>query len=307
MRFVFLFFLFFSWSNSEVLPSSSDTRFMKIRILDQKPLFFNKIYGIKFSEISDLAYDQKKRKLFMIGDEGKLFTFDANFSNKIDYLHPLNAVKLRKKSGKKFKKRQRDSEGMCLGSQGGVLISFEGEPKLGRFGYDGKRIKWYTLPKPLKKSKNYRSKNKSLEAVALHPKYGALMVAEWPVKKDHKKYQTIYSLSGRQWHFKAEPEARSGTTAIEVMADGNLLVLERSFTHIFAPFVVTLKKVYLDGCENRLCKSEILAKMSSHKGWNNIDNFEGLTRVEGDRYLMVSDDNENFFQRTLLIYFEVIE
>ena len=44
--------------------------------------------------------------------------------------------------------------------------------------------------------------------------------------------------------------------------------------------------------------------MRTDKGWM-IDNFEGLTRVAPHRYLMVSDDNDNFFQKTLLIYFEV--
>ena len=90
------------------------------------------------------------------------------------------------------------------------------------------------------------------------------------------------------------------------MDDGNLLVLERSFTDFMDPFVITLKKVYLGRCkQNSLCKSEILIKMNSHKGWD-VDNFEGLARVGKNRYVMISDDNDNFFQRTLLIYFEVL-
>jgi len=310
MRSFSLLFLFLVWLNAEVLPvnilPSSNEEFMQIKILDQKSLSFKEIDGIRFSEISDLAYDREKNKLFMISDEGKLFTFEARFSDKIETFYIQKAEEIKKNNGSKFRKWQRDSEGMCLGSKEGLLISFEGEPKLGLFGYDGHLVKWYSLPKTLAKSKNYRSKNKSLEALALHPKYGALMVAEWPLKKDHKKYQTIYSLSVKQWHFKAEPEAKSSTTAIEVMQDGNLLVLERSFTGILDPFVITLKKVYLESCQKQMCKSRILAKMSSHQGWD-IDNFEGLTRIEGNRYLMISDDNENFFQRTLLIYFEVME
>jgi hypothetical protein len=89
------------------------------------------------------------------------------------------------------------------------------------------------------------------------------------------------------------------------MDDGNLLVLERSFTGILNPFVVTLKKVYLNQCRGDNCRYKVLAKMNSHKGWA-VDNFEGLTKVEKNRYLMISDDNDNFFQKTLLIYFEVI-
>ena len=89
------------------------------------------------------------------------------------------------------------------------------------------------------------------------------------------------------------------------MDDGNILVLERSFTGLLNPFIVTLKKVYLDKCSKRVCKSEVLAKMNTHKGWS-VDNFEGLAKVGNHRYIMVSDDNDNFFQKTLLIYFEVL-
>lgn len=289
----------------DITPNANGKQERGIRILDQKSLTYKEIDGLGFSELSDLAYDQSANRLYMVSDEGKLFVFDAFFSKKIEKLKPVSATILRKKNGKKFKKWRRDSEGLSFGSKGGLLISFEGEPKLGLFGYDGKQIKKYPLPKPIKNEKNYRSKNKSLEAMARHPRYGALMVAEWPLKKDHKKHQTIYSLSGKKWHFRAEPEPRSSTTAIEVMDDGNLLVLERSFTDYLDPFVITLKKVYLEGCrQNSLCRSEMLVKMNSHKGWD-VDNFEGLARVGKNRYLMISDDNNNFFQRTLLIYFEV--
>jgi len=293
--------------STDIRPMHTALDETHIHILDQKALSFKQINGIGFSEISDLAYNSNTHRLYMVGDEGKLFTFEAYFGNKIEKLEALKGTKLLRKNGKKFIKWQRDSEGMCIGSQGGLLVSFEGDPKLRLFGYDGKEKKEYPLPTLLQRSKNYRSLNKSLESVTLHPRYGALMVSEWPIKKDRKKYQTVYSLSGREWHYTAEPEAKSGTTAIEIMDDGNLLVLERSFKDLLSPIVITLKKVYLEGCaENTLCKSEVLLKMNSHHGWD-VDNFEGLARVGKNRYVMVSDDNDNFFQKTLLIYFEVID
>jgi len=291
----------------DIAPRSKSDQLPGLKILDQKYLSYKQIGGMGFSELSDLTYDPKEKQLFMISDEGRLFTFYAIFSDKIDQLKPIGATRITREKGKKFKKWNRDSEGLCMGSKGGLLISFEGEPRLGLFDLKGQRIREYSLPKPLRDAENYRSRNKSLEALALHPRYGALMVAEWPIKKNPRKYQTIYALSGKRWHFRAEPEARSATTAIEVMDDGNLLVLERSFTNYLDPFVVTLKKVYLEGCaQNSLCKSRVLLKMNSHKGWD-IDNFEGLARVGENRFVMVSDDNDNFFQRTLLIYFEVTE
>ena len=121
-------------------------------------------------------------------------------------------------------------------------------------------IRKYQLPKKLRDSKNYRSRNKSLEALAWHPKYGTLTAAEWPLKKDDKKRQTIYALSGKEWHFKAEAEEKSAISAIEVMDDGNLLVLERSFTGLMNPFVVTLKKVYIRNCKKKCVKRKYWQK-----------------------------------------------
>ncbi len=293
-----------------IVPSSFDLSKTSIHFLDQKVLHYSQIDGQKFSEISDLAYDASTHRLYMVSDEGVLFVFHARFGKKIEVLEPLKAVPLLKKGGKSFKKWRRDSEGMTLDGRKRLLISFEGKPKIGWFHKNsnkiGQRIKKYTLPKILRSSKHYRSKNKSLEALAWHPRYGVLTVAEWPLKRDDKKRQTVYALNGKQWHFKAEPEPRSAVSAIEVTDDGNLLVIERSFTGLLDPFVVTLKKVYLNRCNKGWCHSEVLLKMDSHKGWD-VDNFEGLAKVGKHRYVMISDDNDNFFQKTLLIYFEVKE
>ena len=294
----------------DITPDSTQKVYTKIKFLDQKQLMYNHIDGVKFSELSDLAYDAPTKELFMISDEGKLFSFNARFSDRIEVLEPLSAVKLRKKKGKKFKKWRKDSEGMTLNGKGNLLISFEGKAKIAWFHKNsekkGQMIRKYRLPKVLRNSGNYRSRNKSLEALAWHPKYGILTATEWPLKRDNKKKQTLYALSGKKWEFKAEPEPKTAISAIEVMDDGNVLVLERSFTGYLNPFVVTLKKVYLNACKKKMCRTEVLLKMDSHKSWG-VDNFEGLARVGKNRYVMISDDNDNFFQKTLLIYFEVLK
>jgi len=294
--------------DTEIAPFSKGEQCGKVLLLDQKVLEFKKIDGVKFSEISDLAYDAAKKILYMVGDEGKVFRFEATFGKKIEGLRPLDAVKLRKKHGKKFKKWDRDSEGLALDNTGRLYISFEGKAKIGSFDSKGSMIRSYPLPKKLREPANYRSRNKSLEALAWHPKYGLLTATEWPLKHKKKKAQTIYSLRGKTWYFKAEPEFKSGVAAMEVMDDGNMLLLERSYVSLLDPVVVTLKKVYLNQCKGKkkVCKSEVLVKMNNHKGWI-IDNFEGLARVGKNRYVMVSDDNDNFFQQTVLIYFEVKE
>lgn len=291
--------------NTEIAPVENTTQFEGITLLDQKILLFKEIGGLKFSEISDLAYDLREKQLYLVSDEGKLFVFDASFSNKIETLHPLSSVTLVKNNGKKFKKWRKDSEGLALDNKGHLYASFEGRPKIGRFDQKGRMVKQYTLPKKLRNPNNYRSRNKSLEALTWHPRYGLLTATEWPLKHKNKKEQTIYALDGKEWSFKAEAESKSAVVAMEVMDDGNLLVMERSFTGLMNPLVITLKKIYLNGCKKKqICQSELLLKMNTHQGWN-IDNFEGVAKVGKHRYVIVSDDNDNFFQKTLLVYFEV--
>ena len=292
--------------DTQISPQSKTASLQHITLLDQKILLYQQIDGLRFSEISDLAYDQNKKRLYFVSDEGKLFVFDAFFGEKIEKLKTVNGVELVKNNGKKFKRWHRDSEGLTIDNKGEIYVSFEGRAKIGKFGQDGKMHKEYPLPKKLREPKNYRSRNKSLEALAWHPVHGLLTAAEWPLKQKHKKEHTIYALNGKEWNFKAEPEGKSAVVAIEVMDDSNLLVMERSFTGLMNPLVITLKKIHLVGCKNtkQLCKSELLLKMNTHQGWN-IDNFEGLAKVGKYRYVMVSDDNDNFFQKTLFVYFEV--
>jgi len=297
-------------SSIDITPSLKENRFMNIKILDQKQLSFDRINGVKFAELSDIAYRRKTKTLYLVGDKGALFAFRTRFTNKIDGLTPLRATKLKNRKGKRFKKWKRDSEGLVLDGKGRLLISFEGKAKVAWFHKNsskfGSLIRKYRLPKILRDTANYRSRNKSLEALAWHPKYGLLTAAEWPLKRDNKKRQTIYALNGRKWHFRSEPEAKSSVVAMEVMDDGNILVMERSYSGLLQPFVITLKKVYLNKCKKGWCQTKVLAKMNSHKGWS-VDNFEGLAKVGKQKYIMISDDNDNFFQKTLLIYFEVLK
>ena len=299
--------LFGDIHSTEICPDGKH-RVSGINILDQKVVDIGAVQGVKFAEISDLAYDAKHQRLYMVGDKGALFAFGIRLAGDSLSLRPLRAAYLRDKRGKRLRKWKRDSEGMCIDGRGRLLVSFEGDVKIAWVHKEGRKfgrmIRTFPLPEELRKISRYRSKNKSLEALTWHPRYGVLTAPEWPLKKYHKKRHVVYSLRGKRWSFRAEPEARSSLVAMETMDDGNLLVLERSYTGLFSPFVITLKKVFLKGCKKR-CKSKVLAKFNTHKGWD-IDNFEGLTRVGKRRYLMVSDNGDNFYQRTLLIYFEVL-
>jgi len=292
--------------STDITPYSIKDKYMGIEILDQKKIHLNTINGYAFREISDLAYNKNTNRLYMVSDEGIVFTFDAAFDHKITMLTPQKAIKLVKKDGNNFRSYRRDSEGATLDNRNRLLISFEGRPKVARFGEDGRLQTRYKIPYKISKISFLRHKNKGIEALAYHKRYGLIMATEYPIKKDNKKIQTIYSSKGHEWKFKASSAKNSAVTALEVMDDGNILVLERAFSGLFKPLVITLKKIYIDKkChKKRLCKDELLAVMDNSKGWS-VDNFEGLTKVGKDRYIMISDDGDNFYQDTILIYFRV--
>ncbi len=259
--------------------------------------------GYNFSELSGLAYDSIHKRLYMVSDEGILFAFKASFSNSNVTLQPLSAHYLKRKNGKRLKKSKRDSEDIVLNKKGEIFIAFEGKPKIAKFRKNGIKIKNIKLPKVLKNAK-LRSKNKSLESLTFHPKYGFITALEYPQKGDKREYQTLYSTSGKIWHIKLDPIKKNAITAIEVMDDGNLLILERAFLGYFKGYTITLRKVFIHDCKKGICKSQKILQMQSKEGWQ-LENFEGLAKVGRGRYLLISDDNENPFQRTLLLYLEI--
>ena len=273
----------------------------KVKFIQQIELNYN-FGGYSFHELSALAC--KNHKLLMVSDKGILFRFKATFDNKGIKLTPLSAHFLKRKNGKRLKKFKRDSEGIALDAKGNIYIAFEGKPKIAQFNSNGDKLKNIHLPKHLKRAK-LRSRNKSLESLTYHPKYGLLTALELPPKGVKKSLQSIYSTSGKVWHFKIDPIEHNAITDIEVMDDGNLLVLQRAFLGIFSGYVITLTKLFINNCKSgTICKSEKLLQMRSSDGWK-LQNFEGLAHVEDNKYLLISDDNENFLQKTVLLYVKI--
>jgi len=266
-----------------------------IVILDAKELSFDEVDEIEFSGISALAYS-KSKGLFALSDRGYLFKLHLVVTDKkIKSLKILEARALKNKKNKVLK--HNDAEGMSL-SKEGLIISFERDPKVSLFNEEAQKIKNLPLAPVLKDIKNYQKKNRALEAVAKHEKFGIITIPEGALKHENKAFHILYS-QNKRWKFKANAKV----TAIEVMPDNNLLILERNFSFLQGHSIF-LSKVNIMNCEKGLCSKEILASLHSSKGWE-LDNFEGLTRLYDNVYLMISDDNANFMQKCLLVLFEV--
>lgn len=106
---VYLFFIFFihlsaQMKHYEIKPSDLKSgTYMNIKILDAKEINFSDKNNIAFTEISDLAY--KNKRLFAVGDRGVLYEMGMQINNdKITKLKLISAIKLKDEHGKKLKK-----------------------------------------------------------------------------------------------------------------------------------------------------------------------------------------------------------
>ncbi len=279
--------------------------YMGIKILDSKVLASNHVDGLKFCEISDIAYDKTKDLLYALSDKGRLFTLSIMIENKkIKSLKALSSKALRGLNGKKLFGAYKDSEGLALVGES-LLVSFERKPRILRYDKNFRPQKMLPLPIPLNDIKNYRSKNKALEALTYNEKYGYITTAEYSLKGEKRGYHDIYTSKGKLCKVKIA-DSNVAITEMEMMPDGSLLLLLRKFILHSFTFETTLLKVDLEGANVGICQSEVLSWMSSKDGWN-IDNFEGLTHIKDNLYLMISDNNNNIFEKTILTLFEIKE
>jgi hypothetical protein len=246
-------------------------------------------------EISDLAYD--KNILYAISDYGALHHFKIDIENKkIKKLQHIKTYKLKDKKNKVLEKKESDSEGLVYKDKK-LYISFERKNRVDVFTLDGKKIKKLKINKKLKDKSSYISKNKGLEALGFSKKYGFITAPEEPFENGniHKLYtkDNIYNI-----------EKSGYITALEFASKNKLLVLERDFNNLSRRQIVTISLVDLKKCESNICSKNILKKFDSFKD-DNVDNFEGLTKIDKNLFLMVSDDNASFFQKTLFVLFEI--
>ncbi|MEN9847659.1 MAG: hypothetical protein RL368_399 [Pseudomonadota bacterium] len=291
--------------------------FMQIRLRGALQINHPVVNGIEVASLSGLAWDEDEQILYAISDTGELFHLRPIIQEQVlKDVEVLKAYVLTDAEGKKLPKASTDSEGLSLlnGNNGvkgdsELIISFERKPKITRVRPDGVQLDEYTLPEMLQNAKLYVNNNKMLESVTLHPEFGILTTPEYPLKNLPQDKITVFSLDGQQWQFPRHTAPNSAVVAMEALADGSLLVMERAYVSLLLPLIISLRQVELKhcvDCEDGENPVQDLAIFNSALGWH-VDNFEGLTHHQGQFFFMVSDDNNNrITQKTLLNYFEII-
>ena len=270
--------------------------------------------GMRLSQLSGLAWDDDDGILYAISDKGGLFHLRPEFSgNTLTGLRLLRAIALQEPGkNKPLKRPYTDSEGLNIlngrnGRKGDteLVISFERVPRIMRYHPDGRAISTYPLPEVLNDAKNYANANKMLESVCVDTSLGIITTPEEPLKNEPGGYTHLFSLSSKSWRYPIASGDR--LTDMECLGQGELILLQQTYLHAFGQITVALKRAHLTSePSSDPLNPETLVTLDSLNGFQ-IDNFEGLTHHKGKRFFMVSDNNDLFVQRTLLMYFELLE
>lgn len=270
--------------------------------------------GVRFAQLSDLAWDEDAGLLYAISDKGGLFHLEPVLRDDVLVgLRLVRAVPLRDlKTREPLKGRHADAEGLEIlnGNNGRpgdteLLVSFERFPRLVRYRPDGYAIAEHPLPAPLRDRSAYVDDNKGLEAVCHDPAFGTLTIPEAPLKGEAPGFHRLYSTTGASWRYAAENENR--VVGLACLGGGEVIVLERDYGRLFWRSSIALKRLRLAGARvETALPVDTIARLDTTEGFQ-IDNFEGVTRHRGRRFFLVSDDNDLFIQRTLLLYVEVLD
>ena len=290
--------------------------YMHIRLLGALQLPSVTSTGESVAELSDLAWDEDAQVLYAISDGGALFQFRPQFKNeRLVGLDFLSKHALQDQKGRALRGVHADAEGLDIeGARNGtpsdtrLTVSFERITRVVRYTPEGKWIEAVKIPEELRAKKAFRSPNKGLEAFTYYQPTQWLASPEWPRTDAATSHHELFSPTGRRVTFRRHPAKSSALVAISPLPNQKVLTLERSYDSATASVVIALRVLppASQWSPHREVEAPLIAEFNSFGDWF-IDNFEGLTRHQGNRFFIVSDDNENIFQKTLLVYFEVIE
>lgn len=290
------------------VTAATPKTYSQVKLLSQFTIPRRVVNGHVINEISGLAWDQDEQLLYALSDHGLLFHFKMSIEvDTIKAVDPVFVAVLVDNKGKPIKVR--DSEGLFAlntnNSKKGdtqLAISFEHGPRIFRFTPQGRQVGTVSIHKDLQKAKNYRASNSMLESVAYHPKYGFITAPERSLKGQPENLQTIYAAK-QKWSFLGYPATNSAVTGLDILPDQSVLVLERAWSGLFNPMVISLRRIDLKACgKAEICPVQDLGVYSS---LIQIDNFEGLTQFRDNLYLMISDDGDRDLLRTQLSLFKV--
>jgi hypothetical protein len=286
---------------------------MQVRLLGTLELDHTEVNGYDAHELSGLAWDQDAGLLYAVSDDGFLCHLRPSFDGPIlSGVELVAAYPLRDQQGKPHGGKQSDSEGLAIvyadnkiADDTELLVSFEITPRVLRYRPDGTFIEAVRIPTALLNIDNYADDNDALEAITLDKNSDLLIAPQRPLRGADQSVLSIYSNTATPLHFVPLDSEHSDIVGMETGPGGELVILERRYSSLFKPVIWAVRSFTPDRERKVQVITEILTLTTEGSTWS-PDNFEGIAHHVDNRYFIVSDDNQSAIQRTLLMYFEIL-
>ena len=202
--------------------------------------------------------------------------------------------------GQPVRRRDIDAEGLTRGADGTLYVSFEANHRV--WAYADIAGPARALPRHIEAAR--LQNNSSLEALFTGPDGALHTIPERSGKLDRPF--PVHRLKDGAWSIPfALP--RSGpylVTGADLGPDGRLYVVERDYRR-FQGFAIRIRR-FAFGAAGVSDEETLL-----EAGPGTYDNLEGIAAWRapdgGIRLTLISDDNNNFFQRTQIVEFRLVE
>ncbi len=265
-------------------------------------------------QLSGLAWDADADLLYAVSDEGYLAHLEPHFdADRLVAVRLRGVFPLRDAADAPLRRPHSDAEGLTARhARNGVagdtelVVSFEVRPRLARYTPEGRLLGPAPTPPLLTQDHVYADPNRQLEALTETAQHGLVTGPERPLVISQRGQISLQASSGMHWRYPLADADHGALVGLETLPGDALLVLERRYVSPLSPLVITLSRTVLDAPAGALLAAREIARFDSTGGFA-VDNFEGVAHHEQRRYFMISDDNRWIFQRTVLVYFELLE
>jgi len=261
-------------------------------VSDLRVLPDDRIDGERPSELSGLAWDADAQRLVAVSDRGRLFSFALTVeADRITTLAPHFGGRIG--GGTKV-----NAEALALRVSGGrvdLVVADEGAAQALVIDGAGRFRGHEPLPEALRDPAARHGDNSGVEALGWHPGHGLIAAPQRPLRDTAPGVHRLYA-AGRSWAFRAHPGGRSSIKDLVVLDTRRVLVLEKvaqDHGHL-----TLLREVDLDACAPT-APCDAPAALIRDARLQPEDNFEGLTCLDTERCLLVTDNGGSGPTRTL--------
>ena len=253
-------------------------------------------------EISGIAWDEDEQILYGISDDGYIVHMRLQINNNIlQDIVVLSTHYLKDSNGQIRDAMHADAEGITLDNaenniKGDTIINavLDKPMRAERFSNTGEYIGTLDLPKAL-------SDTNLAHPIEVNAIAGNMESGYYFLSKERVAYKNHLLFSGS-----TEPNEvplKNNTSINIVGADyiknDGVYFLDRNYKSMLYPIIYCIRRI-----DDKMVVSDI-ACFNSKEGWQ-LDNFEGITHYRDKYFLIMSDDEESLFQKTLIVMFKIL-